>query len=166
MSSRLDVLLLKLLVAAESKYASFAFIAFATAALSSCLRSHRTRRLAHLRERLLPGWRKMGLSVPLGIVRCGGGAAESLATRYVKPLLILSSSTFPGCQFSVLTCCPPPRHSVLRALRLAMGFQVAGQDALLASSSQHCASGLPCLHPQWTHGTRSCLPPPPCVPLH
>ena len=147
-SSRLEVSLLKLLVAAESKNASFAFIAFATAALLSFLRSHWTRRLAHLRVHLLPGWRKVGLSVFLGIVRCGGGAAESLATRYVKLLLILSSSTFPGCQVSVLTCCPPPRHSVLLALRSAMGFQVAGLDALLASSSQHCASGLPCLHPQ------------------
>ena len=165
-SSRFDVLLLTLLVAAKSKNASFASIAFATAALSRCLRSHRTHCLAHFHEHLFPGWCKMGLSFPLGIVRCGGGAAESLATRYIKRLLILSSSTLPGCQISVRTCCPPPHHSVFLALRSAIGFQVAGLDALSASSSQHCASVLPCLHPQWTHGTRGHLPPPPCVPLH
>jgi hypothetical protein len=79
--SRFVLVLLKLLVAAESKKASLSTIAAATAAVSSCLRFHRTRRRAHLRELLVPGWRRMGLRVILGVVLCGGGAAESLVSR-------------------------------------------------------------------------------------
>ena len=80
-SSRFVLVLLKLLVAAESKKASLSMIAAATAAVSSCLRFHRTRCRAHLREFLVPGWRRMGLRVILGVVLCGGGAAESLVSR-------------------------------------------------------------------------------------
>ena len=54
-SVRFVVSLLKLLVAAESKYASFSFIAFATAVLSSCCSFQRMRRRSHLRLHLLPG---------------------------------------------------------------------------------------------------------------
>ena len=63
MTVRLVELLLKLLVAAESKNASFSLIACATAALSAWRNFHRTRRRSHLRLLLDPGMSRMDLGL-------------------------------------------------------------------------------------------------------